>query len=114
MYLERTALLFLFSTEGRINPFHATGLFPYPLKTYGFMMLSRGYRKSLWYETGQCELLRCNTKDFRIATVQSLTNQSVLLLRLNFFYTFLLCCRLKIDLPPVIPIAVVSSNFSGR
>ena len=86
MYLERTALLFLFSTEGRINPFHATGLFPYPLKTYGFMMLSRGYRKSLWYETGQCELLRCNTKDFRIATVQSLTNQSVLLLRLNFFF----------------------------
>ena len=88
MYLERTVLLFLFSTEGRINPFHATGLFPYPLKTYGFMMLSRGYRKSLWYETSQCELLRCNTKDFRIATVQSLTNQSVLLLRLNFFTHF--------------------------
>ena len=91
MYLERTALLFLFSTEGRINPFHATGLFPYPLKTYGFMMLSRGYRKSLWYETGQCELLRCNTKDFRIANVQSLTNQSVLLLRLNFFFTHFYC-----------------------
>ena len=33
MYLERTVLLFLFSTEGRINPFHATGIFPYSLKT---------------------------------------------------------------------------------
>ena len=33
MYLERTVLLFLFSTEGHINPFHATGIFPYPLKT---------------------------------------------------------------------------------
>ena len=36
--------------ETLINPFHATGHFPYPLKTRGFLMFSEGIERDQCYE----------------------------------------------------------------
>ena len=36
----------------RINPFHATGLFLYPLKTRGFLKFSGGTERDRWHELG--------------------------------------------------------------
>ena len=35
-----------------IHPFHANGLFQYPLKTFGFLMFSRGTERGQWHEMG--------------------------------------------------------------
>ena len=36
---------------------HATGLFLYPLKTSGFLMLSRGIKRDQWHEMGRYDKL---------------------------------------------------------
>ena len=43
------------STEFTFNPFHATGLFLYPLKpsgTISFLMLPEGIERDQWHEMG--------------------------------------------------------------
>ena len=36
-----------------VIPLHATGLFLYPPKTYGFVMLSGGIERDQWHEMGK-------------------------------------------------------------
>ena len=42
----------IFTLDLVINSFHATGLFLYPLKTSGFLMISGGIERDQWHETG--------------------------------------------------------------
>ena len=39
------------------SPIHATGLFLYPLKTSGLLMLSRGIKRDHWHEMGRYDKL---------------------------------------------------------
>ena len=44
-----------FKPTSHLNPFHATGLFRYPLKTSeykGFLMFSEGIERDQWHEMG--------------------------------------------------------------
>ena len=53
----------LLSNEGP-NPFHAIGLFQYPLKIseiYGFLMFSGGMDRFQWHEMGKVYILKIAT-----------------------------------------------------